>query len=137
MSKWTVRWFGCTVLLAASGLAACGSAGDEPAPDMDVVPVTTQELSETAYENTRRLTGSVGLYREEQIGFEVAGRIISVLDEGFEVDGPAYDESGRLVRAGEVIATLDRTRYELQVGALDARLLAAERNVDAVQAQTC
>ena len=135
MSEWTVRWFGCTVLLAALGLGACGPAGTEPTSDMDVVPVTAQELSEATYENTRRLTGSVGLYREEQIGFEVAGRIISVLDEGFEVDGPAYDESGRLVRAGEVIATLDRTRYELQVGALDARLVAAQRNVDAVQAQ--
>ena len=135
MSDRSVRWFGYTALVAASGLMACGSTGDESASDMDVVPVTVQELGEAGYENTRRLTGSVGLYREEQIGFEVAGRIISVLDEGFEVDGPAYDETGRLVQAGDVIATLDHTRYELQVGALDARLAAAQRNVDAVQAQ--
>ena len=102
---------------------------------MDVVPVTVQELSETDYARERRLTGSVGLYREEQIGFEVTGRIISVLDVGFEVEGPAYNESSRLVQSGEVIATLDSTRYELQVGAQEARLVAAQRGVDAVQAQ--
>ena len=102
---------------------------------MDVVPVTVQDLHETDFGRERRLTGSVGLYREEQIGFEVAGRIISVLDEGFEVRGPAYDDNGRLVESGDVIATLDGTRYALQVRALEARAVAAQRGVDAVQAQ--
>ena len=123
------------LVVAASLLVACGPGGEASDANMDVVPVTVQELSETDYGRDRRLTGSVGLYREEQIGFEVAGRIISVLDEGFEVRGPAYDERGRLVESGEVIATLDSTRYELQVGALEARSEAAQRGVDAVQAQ--
>lgn len=46
MSERSVRWFGCTALLAAAGLVACGSAGNESDFDMDVVPVTVQELSE-------------------------------------------------------------------------------------------
>ena len=125
--------YGFALLITASLLVACGS--DDDAAIMDVVPVTVQELSETAYGLERRLTGVVGLYREEQIGFEVAGRIISVLDEGLEVWGPAYDERGRLVQAGDLIATLDATRYELQVGAVEARSLAAQRGVDAIQAQ--
>ena len=126
---------GFALLIAASLLVACGPDGEDSDAIMDVVPVTVQELSETDYGRDRRLTGSVDPYREEQIGFEVAGRIISVLDAGFEVEGPAYDERGRLVTSGEVIATLDPTRYELQVGALEARSLATQRGVDAIQAQ--
>ena len=126
---------GFALLITASLLVACGPDGEDSDANMDVVPVTVQELRETDYGRDRRLTGSVGLYHEEQIGFEVAGRIISVLDEGLEVEGPAYNETGKLVQSGEVIATLDRTRYELQVGALEARSVAAERGVDAIQAQ--
>ena len=128
-----VNGFGLVV--AMSLLVACDSGGEASDANMDVVPVTVQELRETDYGRDHRLTGSVGLYREEQIGFEVAGRIISVLDEGFEVGGPAYDETGRLVQSGEVIATLDRTRYELQVRALEARSMAAQRGADAIEAQ--
>ena len=104
-------------------------------PDMDTVPVTVLELSKTAHQREHRPTGSVGLYREENIGFEVAGRIVSVLDEGLEVRGPAYNEDGELVESGDVIATLDPIRYRLQVGALEAKSLAAQRGVDAVRAQ--
>ena len=126
---------GFAVLIAASLLVACGPDGEDSDANMDVVPVTVQELSETDYGRDRRLTGSVGLYREEQLGFEVAGRIISVLDVGLEVEGPAYDDRERLVQSGEIIATLDNTRYELQVGALEARTMAAQRGIDAVEAQ--
>ena len=125
---------GFALLIIASLLMACGPDGEDSDTNMDVVPVTVQGLRETDYGRERRLTGSVGLYREEQIGFEVAGRM-SVLDEGFEVEGPAYDERGRLVQSGEVIATLDNTRYGLQVGALEARSMAAQRGVDAIEAQ--
>ena len=72
---------GFALLITASLLVACGSDGEDSDAIMDVVPVTVQELRETDYGRDHRLTGSVGLYREEQIGFEVAGRIISVLDE--------------------------------------------------------
>ncbi len=126
---------GSALLVTASLLVACGPSGGDSVANMDVVPVTVQELKETDYGRERRLTGSVSPYRDEQIGFEVEGLIISVLDEGLEVEGPAYDETGRLVQSGEVIATLESTRYELQVGALEARSLAAQRGVDATQAQ--
>ena len=135
MSDTALPAHGFALLVTASMLVACGPDGEDADALMDVVPVTVQTLSETDYARERRLTGSVGLYREEQIGFEVTGRILSVLDEGLEVEGPAYDEGGRLVQAGEAIAVLDGTRYELQVGTVQARAEAARRGVDAVQAQ--
>ncbi len=81
-------------------------------------PVTVLELEERDFAGDTRLTGSVSLYREEQVGFEVAGRLLWVLDEGKEVEGPVLDENGRLIRPGELIAKLDNTRYRLQVNAL-------------------
>ena len=115
----------------------CSACSEQPAPasgEMDTVPVTVMELQETSFNDLNRRTGSVGLYREEQVGFEVAGRVVAVLDEGLEVQGPAYDEDDTIVERGDVIATLEPTRYRLQVGVLEAQLLAANSQVEAVEA---
>ena len=96
-------------------------------------PVTVLTLEEREFVREGRFTGSVGLYRQEKVGFEVAGRLLSVLDLGKEVIGPAYDEQGMLVRQGDPIARLDDIRQRLIVQALEARLsslrneLAAQR----------
>ena len=102
---------------------------------MPARPVTVLELQERDFAREHRLTGSVGLYREEKIGFEVAGRVLAVLDVGLEVDGPAFDESDVMVKKGDVIATMEETRYRLRVEGLQARLKAAEQDLESVQAQ--
>jgi len=84
-------------------------------------PVTVLILQEQEFAREARFTGSVGLYRQEKVGFEVAGRLLSVLDLGKEVNGPAYDEQNTLVRQGDVIAKLDDTRHRFLVQALEAR----------------
>ncbi len=101
---------------------------------MKARPVTVLQLEERDFARGSRYTGSVSLYRNEQVGFEVAGRVLAVLDEGLEVEGPAFDEHGTLVRPGDVIATLDDTRYRQRVEAVQARLKAAQREVEAVEA---
>ena len=98
-------------------------------------PVTVLELFERDFAREHTLTGSVNPYREERIGFEVAGRVLSVLDQGREVRGPAFNEDGELVRRGDQIATMESTRYRRQQDSLEARLDAARRNLDATQAQ--
>ena len=94
-------------------------------------PVTVLRLEEREPARETRLTGSVVPYREEKIGFEVAGRILAVHDVGMEVEGPAYDEDDKLVREGDIVAELDDTRYRLQVKALEARLNATRNELKA------
>ena len=94
-------------------------------------PVTVLRLEEREPARETRLTGSVVPYPEEKIGFEVAGRILAVLDVGREVDGPAYDENDRPVREGDIVAEVDDTRYQLRTQALEARLKATKNELKA------
>ena len=106
----------------------------EPAT-MPVRPVTVIELLHQDFARDQTLTGVVDLYREEDIGFEISGRVTTVLDEGLEVRGPAFNEQGDPIRRGDPIAAMESARYGSQVGALQARLEAARRNLQAVEAQ--
>jgi RND family efflux transporter MFP subunit len=102
---------------------------------MPARPVTVIELTERDFGLERTLTGVVGLYREEDIGFEIPGRVTMVLNEGLEVRGPAFSEQGALIRQGDPIAAMEGTRYGSQVGALQARLDAARRDLQALEAR--
>ena len=109
----------------------CGGGTEEETPTMRTRPVSVLELQEQDFARESHLTGSVSLYREEKVGFEVDGRILAVLDVGKEVQGPAFREDGTLHRQGELIASLDDTRYQLQVKALAARLKSSEKQLSA------
>ncbi len=78
-------------LWSLSVFAMAVGCGQEVATDamMPTRPVTVIELSERDYARERTLTGVVNLYREENIGFEIGGRVTTVLNEGLEVRGPA------------------------------------------------
>lgn len=97
-------------------------------------PVTVLQLEENEFSREVYLTGSVNLYREEKVGFEISGRILAVKDVGKEVEGATYDENGNLVHPGEIIATLDDTRYRLKVDALHERLNATQKELEATKA---
>ncbi len=114
-------------------------AGCDGEPDakraMPTRPVTVIELSERDYARVRERTGVVSLYREEKIGFEIDGRVTTVLDEGLEVRGPTFDEQGKLIRRGDLIAAMEGTRYGSQVGNVQAQLESARRDLQAAEAQ--
>ncbi len=120
--------------LAVLAMAAGCQQDIDPAT-MPTRPVTVIELSKQDFARERALTGVVDLYREEDIGFEIDGRVTTVLNEGLEVRGPAFNEHGDLLRQGDPIAAMEAARYGSQVGALQARLDAARRNLQAVDAQ--
>ncbi|MEE8514006.1 MAG: biotin/lipoyl-binding protein, partial [Gammaproteobacteria bacterium] len=111
--------------------AGCSEDPGNQAPAVKPRPVTVLRLLERDFSRESHLTGSVSLYREEKVGFEVGGRLLAVLDLGKEVLGPAYDDYGQLVRSGDLIAKIDDTRYRLQVQALQARLHALIKQRDA------
>jgi RND family efflux transporter MFP subunit len=129
MKIYTSVW----TFIALAIAAGCGQEAERSV--MPTRPVTVIVLSEQEHARERSLTGVVNLYREEEIGFEIGGRVTTVLDEGIEVRGPAFDEDGELVRRGDPIAAMESGRYGSKVGALQARLDAARRNLQAVQAQ--
>ena len=101
---------------------------------MKARPVSVLKLEERDFLRETRLTGFVSLYREEKVGFEVAGRVLAVLDLGTEVEGPVFDEDGKQVRPGDVIGRLDDTRYRFKVEALQAGLAAARHRLEATEA---
>ncbi len=117
-----------TISVICSG---CSEDLGNQAPAVKPRPVTILKLFERDFSRESHLTGSVSLYREEKIGFEVGGRLLAVLDVGKEVLGPAYDDYGQLVGSGDLIAKIDDTRYRLQVQALQARLHALIKQRDA------
>jgi multidrug efflux pump subunit AcrA (membrane-fusion protein) len=95
------------------------------------VPVTTLtlELTEPGQRNQRM--GIAQPYREESIGFEVAGRLASVLDVGRELTGPVLGPKNEVVHKGEVIARIDPTRYQQQVESHKLRLAAEKAELEA------
>ena len=88
-------FFALIVVLTLSQVWGPNAIGQSAMPTR---PVTVVELSKRDYARERELTGVVSLYREEQIGFEVDGRVTTVLNEGLEVRGPAFNENGELIR---------------------------------------
>ena len=72
-------------MMIVACFVGCGGYSEQAASPMPVRPVTVLTLAERDFVRESRLTGSVSLYREEQIGFEVGGRMLSVLDVGKEV----------------------------------------------------
>ncbi len=127
-----------SIFLIAAELFLSGCSKEQADKTPAIVkarPVTVLTLVERDFSREAHVTGSVSLYREEKVGFEVSGRVLAVLDEGKEVTGPAFDEQGRLIQAGQLIAKLDNTRYRLRVEAVQARLNAAQRDVESVRAE--
>lgn len=121
-------------------LAACGREAPRtarPALPVEVLRLETRDLNRRA-----ALTGSAEPYREERLGFEVAGRVVYVVALGTEVDGFTVrtDDATRLpdeiatadardyeVLPGDLIARLDDTRYRLRVEQLKAGIDSARK----------
>lgn len=118
-------------------LAGCEGRGDEPAPQPR--PVTVTALEDTAPARAARRTGSVQAWKQEQIGFDVGGRVAWTIEEGSEVEPDIRDEHGEIIEEGTVVAQLDEARYQLRlnqarakVRSIDARLEAAGIEIEQV-----
>ncbi|MHC4547319.1 MAG: HlyD family secretion protein [Planctomycetota bacterium] len=110
-------------------LAACGR--DEPAAPGRARPVTVLELAWLDAARQAYLTGSAEPHREEEIGFEVAGRVGYIASTGSEVEGPLLGNDDEELRSGTLIARLDPTRYRLALQALEAKIKANRKNLEA------
>ena len=108
------------IVVAALGLAGCSQEKAEVVQEV-VRPVKVVEIGEA--QTTRQLdySGSVRARTEMNLGFRIAGKVTERL-----VD------IGQHVNAGDVLARVDSSDYELSVKSAQASLDAAERQVETV-----
>ncbi|TGS66011.1 efflux RND transporter periplasmic adaptor subunit [Mesorhizobium sp. M3A.F.Ca.ET.174.01.1.1] len=108
------------LIVAALGLAGCSQ--EKKAEVLEVIrPVKVVEIGEA--QTTRQLdySGSVRARTEMNLGFRIAGKVTERL-----VD------IGQHVNAGDVLARVDPSDYELSVKSAKASVDAAERQVETV-----
>jgi multidrug efflux pump subunit AcrA (membrane-fusion protein) len=98
-----------TVLLA--GLLS-GCAEPPPPPVVAPRPVTVIKLEESDPVKPLMLTGSVTSWKEEDVAFEIDGRVEFVVEQGTHLEG-RWVERGEVKAKGEVLALLDRRTYEI------------------------
>jgi multidrug resistance efflux pump len=80
------------------------------------------------------MTGSVGSWKTEEIGFEVAGRVLQVLEPSAEIEGRILDQSGQTVLAeGTALARLDDERYRIAARAAQSAVDVATRRMEAIR----
>lgn len=112
-------------------LLGCYQPPEEtPEPPRAVGTITLQQ---SVPPRDDRLTGSVQSWKQENIAFEVSGRITFVVDAGTVVAGDLYDEKGVLLEKGKPLAKLDSTRYEQQVESVKSQVHAAEAKVQGLE----
>ena len=112
------------LLLATCVLAACqtGCAPKEEVAERRPRPVSVQTLRKQPPPNSQLVAASVGSWKTEQIGFEVSGRVESVVEPNTEILGRVIDKQGNQIFAGEPIGQLDSERYVLQKEKAEAEL---------------
>lgn len=124
----------CSVI---TGCGDGGSVGSAPPPKT----VEVIELQSGVPRSETRVAGVVEPYRRSDLSFDVSGILEQVLDIGVTADGPQFDGQGALllradgtpVRAGDVVAMLDPTRFKQALTAAELSLASTDRQIDALR----
>lgn len=113
------RFWSFAVLLI--GLAGCSKEAELPATRMPR-PVSVIKLRQSDPARSLAVTGVVGSWKTEDIGFEVSGRVQSVIEPEQNVsDRPGSDGQRQL------LAQLDSKRYESAIASADAQIEKLEK----------
>lgn len=84
-------------------------------------PVSVLVLKQSNPMRNTLLAGSVSSWKTEKMGFQVAGRVETVLEPGVDIQGRTSDETGKIISQGTVIATLEKERYQLKLASAKAQ----------------
>lgn len=98
-------------------------------------PVKTVTLVKTPPPIGALLTGSVGSWKDEQIGFEVGGRVEFVVEQNESIEGRIRNEAGEHILEGTPIAKLESERFELQVARAMSDVERAKQNLSAAETE--
>lgn len=124
-------------LAGASLLLLAGCGEPDSAPSDPARPVTVITLDETAPPKDRGIVALVEPFRQEEIGFQVSGRIEQAVMLGRDVRGPTLDEQGEVVsgRSGQLVARLDATRYLQALESARLKKETAEKDLESMQVE--
>ncbi|WP_047812697.1 efflux RND transporter periplasmic adaptor subunit [Rhodopirellula islandica] len=96
-------------------------------------PVEVMTLTRTVPVSSYTATGSVQSWKTEDIGFEVSGKVLWVLEPGENIDGRVIDVGGEVVQQGTPLARIDPERYEIAVESAVADLEVARLNKESIE----
>lgn len=100
-------------------LGSCGQPSPPPDPSPRPVSAVTLEMSDPSRGMT--IPAIVRSWAEQEVAFEVAGRIDFVIEEGVEVRG-RWQEGDRVLVEGDLLARLNPSDFEAAVAAAEADL---------------
>ena len=118
------------LICVACSVIACDTKHEGQREEV-IRPVTVVALTQSSPARDSRRVGVAVPFREEQVGFEVGGRVLQTVDAGIDVAGPVRNEADRLVRQGEVIAVIDSTRYVQDLQSIQAKIAARKASLAA------
>jgi RND family efflux transporter MFP subunit len=102
-------------VIVSLAVLACGKKQEEKAPPATPTKVTVQEIKTGNQAETLRYSGTVEAENSVQLGFSVPGTVSSVLVN-----------EGQLVKAGQLLASIDPTEYDNALLIANAGLEQAE-----------
>ncbi len=128
----TLKMFQHKILLTGILLVSCGFAGcwkQKPSPESAPRPVTVVTLEEADPTRGLMLTGTTEAWAQQDVGFDVAGRLVFVEEEG-EYLKSRWTEEGKVIHEGDILAMIDPTDYEVALQSAQAELQQARTNAD-------
>ncbi|MFG0264389.1 MAG: efflux RND transporter periplasmic adaptor subunit, partial [Rhodopirellula sp. JB055] len=90
-------------------------------------------LTRTVPVSSYTATGSVQSWKTEDIGFEVSGKVLWVLEPGANIDGRVIDAGGEMIQQGTPLAQIEPDRYEIAVESAEADLEVARLNKESIE----
>ncbi|WP_438811161.1 efflux RND transporter periplasmic adaptor subunit [Rhodopirellula halodulae] len=96
-------------------------------------PVEAMTLTRSIPVSSYTASGSVQSWKTEDLGFEVSGKVLWVLEPGENIDGRIVDADGDLIQSGTPLAQIEPDRYEIAVQSAEADLEVAQLNQESIQ----
>ena len=125
-----VIFFLSLFLLIPIVISSCDSGSKDEERKPIPRPVTYMLLKKSDPSQITRATGSVESWKVEKVGFQVDGRVVSVVEPGVEILGNIYDENGAVLTNGTILAELKDERHALRLKEARARIAARQAEMD-------
>jgi RND family efflux transporter MFP subunit len=94
-------------------------AAAHPEKEIPTIPVKIYEVRADSFNTSFTINGTTVPVREVKIASEVQGKLVSL-----------YMHNGDVVRAGQVVASLDASVYTVQLGSIDASIAKAKLDLN-------
>lgn len=120
------RFWSFAVLLVA--LAGCSKEAEPVTRERAPRPVSVIKLRQSDPARSLAVTGVVGSWKTENIGFEVSGRVKFVMEPEQLVRDPSSGDADQ-----QPLAQIDSERYESAVTSAEAQIMTLEKQKEAVR----